>query len=188
MAAEVDLIHGVFAEVRANGSVTQNDFTSGQVLLGLGYHLGTPDRAPPDAEQRRNTIFLLGGQSIRNSFHSERGAAVMAGIEREEIVWFVGASASYLRLGSFDGRQGMAAELSATQRFFDRRLSLGAALGPFLYGDTTNTGHKEIGFAGLAGVKIGWEVIPAVDLLVSLMREFGNKDYDLVLAGLGFRF
>src|SRR5262249_45717082 len=153
IAAEVDLVYGVFAEARANGFVTQNDFTSGQVLLGLGYHLGPPDPTVIDSTPRHNAIFLLGGESIRNSFASERGAAVMAGLEREEIVACVGASASYLRLGSFNGRQGLAVEISAAQRFFERRLSLGAALGPFLYGDTTNNGHKEIGFAGLAGVK-----------------------------------
>jgi hypothetical protein len=188
MAAEVDLVYGVFAEARVNGSLTQNDFASGQVLLGLGYHLGPPDREPTDSGRRQNAIFLLGGQSIRNSFHSERGAAVMAGLERQDIVAFLGASAAYLRLGSDNGRQGLAVELSATQRFFERRLSLGIGLGPFLYGDTTTTGHKDIGVAGLAGVNAGWAVVPAVDVVVSVMREFGNKDYDLILAGLRCRF
>jgi hypothetical protein len=188
VAAEVDLVHGVFAEARANGALDQNDFASGQALLGLGYHLGPPDPRDSAPDRSKYMLFALGGQSIRNSFGSERGTAVMAGLEREEIIAFLGARASYLRLGSLNDRQGLAAELSALERFFGRRLTLGATVGPFLYGDRANDGHKQIGVTGLVGVKVGWRVFPDLDALVCLMREFGNQDYDLILAGLGGRF
>lgn len=185
VAAELELVHGVFAEGRVNGSVDQADFASGQVLLGLGYHLGPPDQPDANTEQRHNLFFALGGQSIRNSFASERGTAVMVGVEREDILACVGASGSYLRLGSLNGRQGVALQLSAQQRFFDNRFIVGAGVGPYLYVDSANNNHSDIQVAGLVGARIGYAVIANVEVLVSLIREFGNQDYDVVLAGLG---
>jgi hypothetical protein len=188
MGAELELAHGLFLEARGNGALDQNDFASAQALFGLGYHLGPPDPRDTGPDQHKYMMFVLGGQSIRNSFASERGAAVMAGLEREQILGVVGVRASYLRLGSLNDRQGLATELSAVERFFEQRLRLAATLGSFLYGDTTSDGRKQFGVAGLVGAHAGWRVFPDLDVLVSAMREFGNQDYDLLLAGLGGRF
>ncbi len=187
VAAEVDLAHGIFAEARANGAFDQNDFSSGQVLLGLGYHLGPPEPVAPAPPGWNLRFTLLGGLSIRNSLAEEKSAALMVGIGRDAIVSVVGASLSYLRLGSDDNRQGAALLISAEEHFFDNWLIIGGGAGPYLYSDSAG-GSTEAGVAGVMGPKIGCEIVAGIDAVVLLMREFGNRDYDLVLGGFSAEF
>ena len=186
LAAELELAHGIFLEGRVNGSATQADFSSLQALFGLGYHLGPPDQPDADTPPGKYLLFALAGESIRNSFGSETGAAVMAGVERQDIVACLGASAAYLRLGNLNGRQGAAVQLTAQERFFDNRFAIGAGVGPYVFVDSAND-SSDVRVAGLVGVRLGYAVLANVEVLVSLMREFGHQDYDVVLAGLGLR-
>ena len=187
VAAEVDLAHGIFAEARANGAVDQNDFSAGQVLLGLGYHLGPPEPVAPPAAGWNLRFTLLGGLSVRNSLAEEKGAALMVGVGRDAIVSVVGASLSYLRLGSDDNRQGAALLISAEEHFFDNWLIIGAGVGPYLYSDSAG-GSTEAGVAGLMGPKLACEIVAGIDAVVLLMREFGHRDYDLALGGFSAEF
>ena len=115
----------------------RKQFDANMVLLGIGYQLdGAPARSSATAlyaAARPNEVTVFAGQTIVNSFESERGVA--AGIEyrrafSRHVEWTVG----FLKEG--DGhlvrRKGITGQGWLTQRALDDRISFGIGLGPYL--------------------------------------------------------
>ena len=175
----------------------RKQFDANMVLLGIGYQLdGAPARSSATASYaaaRPNEVTVFAGQTIVNSFESERGVA--AGIEyrrafSRHVEWTVG----FLKEG--DGhlvrRKGITGQGWLTQWALDDRISFGIGLGPYLAVDRPNAGQADERerLAGMVSLSARYRFTPQWHARVTWDRVLTDyhRDTDVLLIGAGYTF
>ena len=162
------------------------------LLVGVGYRFDgvRGDKLHLDGPSTDDSITVLAGQSIVNSFESERSKAY--NIEyRRAVGKYVDWTVSGLNEGTTAGtrRNGVATQLWLI-RSLTQNLELGMGAGPYLafvVHDVPGTrSHK----AGLVSVASRYHFSKRVVGELSLNRVVTDyhRDADLLLAGLGFSY
>jgi hypothetical protein len=180
-------------------------------LVGVGYWFGPhlrprgnkPNQAEPTTEKEYVTepqFSLYGGQSVVNTFFSEKALAGAAEY-RQGLFPHADWTASYIYEGNpkIIRRSGIAAQLWAVNTFYDKSTSVGIGLGPYFYIDHKHPSNNSGSFLGR---KNPAAIAPLVSL--TLARQLGenwiarlvwdrvtstyNRDSDIFLVGLGYRF
>lgn len=193
---------GWLYEARANRVVANNSIDTTSLLLGIGYQLERPPTPGPYANAPRQTtnttnnevaIFL--GQTVVNSFQSEHDTA-RAVEYRHGVSPHIDWTVSWLNEGDarLIRRNGLIAQVWAVHEFFDERLTLGAGLGPYfsidryrmpLPGEASDvsvsaivTATASVRLSSRAFLRGSWNRIASTY----------NRDSDVILGGLGYRF
>lgn len=189
-------------ELRANRIVARDSFDTTSFVFGIGYQLDPPhsrgpltDTAPRGRKTTENELTVFLGQTIVNSFQSERDAAraleYRRGLSRH-IDWTV----SWLNEGDprLVRRDGLVTQLWAVREAFGGRLAIGVGLGPYLtvdrHHEPTTEQARDVRvsaiFTASAAVRLGsrgfirgsWNRV---------LTDY-DRDTDIVLIGLGYRF
>jgi hypothetical protein len=186
-------------QLRGNWVQIDGDFNSLSAVAGLGYQFeAPPSRGPllktsPQPENTTNNeITLFAGQTIVNSFNSEHSVATA--IEYRRGLWrYVDWTIGWL----FEGdsrllrRNGLTSQLWAVREFLDDRLALGVGGGAYLaidhYPDIFGAGEPLSGILTFTG---SYRLGPHWHLRTSWNRVVTNynRDTDVILGGIGYRF
>jgi hypothetical protein len=191
-AVQVDVVKGVFVETRLHRTLATSSFASRSLLSGVGFRL--PATHPAHAEagtKTRSSLFVSGGQSIVNSFHSEEGQAFAVQYERE-VKGPYGIMMSYVNEGDARGfeRSGIAIQPTVRREFLeDGRLALRLAAGPYFNTqarEERSSSRTAVLFSASANVRFTQHH----GLYVSGNRVFttNDKDADILLIGGVFSF
>ncbi len=197
LAAAVQVNDRWALQLRLNRVDARKQFDTNTWLLGIGYQLdGAPARssvAAPYATTLPNEVTILAGQTIVNSFESERGGA--AGIEyrraySRHLEWSVG----FLKEG--DGqrvnRKGISAQGWLMQSTSDNRISFGIGLGPYFTVERRNAAGLEEGerLAGMVSLSARYRFLSQWHARATWSRVFTNYsgDTDVLLIGAGYTF
>lgn len=188
-------------QLRSNWVETFGNFDSFSALAGIGYNFGEPasagpasSSAVPGGEKAKNCITLYAGQTIVNSRDSQK--AVALAVEYRRRIWpLVEWTAAWLYEGDsrLTNRTGVAGELWAVRDFLDDRLSVGIGGGGYFPIDERG-GLKRASFkrnvCGLLTLTSSYLVLPPWELRVSWNRVITgyNRDSDVILGGVGYRF
>ncbi|ODV43499.1 hypothetical protein AWV79_17080 [Cupriavidus sp. UYMMa02A] len=188
-------------QARYNRAQAWSSFTSNTVLLGVGYQLDHGRRDGPFVAGTRTsaltgdelTVFL--GANIVNSFHSETGFAAAA--EYRHGFWRgVEGTVSYFSESSSDlvQRRGVAAQAWLSGGFFGDRLTLGVGAGPY-YATTLHVRgpgaeSSPSRWSGLVTLSASYRLSSHWLGRLSWNRVMTgyDRDADLLLAGVGYRF
>ena len=194
--------HRWFYELRLQRVIANAGFDTTALLGGVGYQLEAPTSPGPVTKpiefselttERELTVYA--GQTIVNSFESEQGLA--RAIEyRQGISPHVDWSVAWLHEGDAElvRRNGIIAELWLVRDFLKKRLALSAGAGMYIAIDKFRTDQEvEEGDETIAGVvslsasyrfssrwltRVSWNRI---------VTDY-NRDTDVILIGLGYRF
>lgn len=191
LAAAVQMNQHWSLQLRFNRVATHAQFDSNTALLGIGYW---PDNAHTHsaAPTEPGEITVMAGQTIVNSFNSERGDA--AGIEyrkafADHLEWSVGAlkESDNQRLR----RKGITAQAWLIQPVLKNRLNFGIGLGPYLVFDRWDAdGQEDERLAGIASLSARYRITPDWHAQATWSRVFtdDDSDADVLLIGAGYRF
>lgn len=172
------------------------------LLFGVGYELDGNDE--PGPRQRpisrttnvtKNEVTAMLGETILNSNGSE--SAFAESVEyRRGLLRYVHVTASYIHESGHiqSRRDGIAAQLWATRAFFDDHLTLSAGVGPYVAVTQNDdlpqnrTGDGRI--SGLVSVSASYRLGQHWLIRVTWNRIVTryDRDTDLIVAGVGFRF
>jgi len=190
-------------ELRANRVITHDSIDTTSVLAGVGYQLERPPTPGPYAvapHQTENTtpgseLTVLVGQTIVNSFQSDRNTA--QAIEyRRGVSTHLDWTLSLLNEGDnrLIRRNGLITQLWLAHAYFNDRLALSAGVGPYfaidkrrppVAGEATNVPVSAMVTVSAAlRLSSRWSLRTEWDRVASHY----NRDADVVLAGLGYRF
>jgi hypothetical protein len=180
-------------EVRGNWVHTERGVNNLSALVGIGYELDTPpvvkEQCLPE-KVTNNEVTLFGGQTIANSFTSEK--AVAAAVEyRRRLAPFLEWTVTSLYEGDtgIQNRFGLMTQLWAVRSFFDERLSLGIGGGPYAAFDKYHPKDDET-VVGIFGMTASYRLMPRWTVRLSWERVVTNynSDSDVILAGIGYLF
>jgi hypothetical protein len=184
-------------QLRGNWVEAGRNIDRFSVMFGVGYQLASPapDRGAErqDHETTKNEITLFLGRAILNSFGSENATA--ASVEYRRRLWqYVDWTASWLYEGhnSMITRNGFITQLWGVKEFFEDRLSLGAGAGVYRAVDLDSVNRKDnnrffsgvISFTGSYRFHRHWDMRVLFDRIIT---DY-NKDSDVILGGIGYRF
>lgn len=155
----------------------------------------TRGRVPYLEYEGSNEITVYLGQTIVNSFQSQKSMAVMVDYRRN-IFKYLDVSAAFLNEGDSDviRRNGIIMQLWPTRRFAGGRLSLGAGLGAYIALDRHNNAPANTSTSALAGIitmSAGYRLSFApISLRASWNRTVTsyNRDTDIIMGGVGYYF
>jgi hypothetical protein len=182
-----------YVELRANRVRTRGEGDSTMLLLGMGYELRNlpEDVKKRNAEAGDSAITLQGGQTIVNSFESERAMALALEYRHtynENIEW----SALLLNEGPIGlvSRKGVAGQLWLLMPFTERTvLEIGG--GPYLMRDRVNHENlaedSKLHLVPLVSVGMRYRLSPEWRTQFTWSRVVTDyhRDSDLLMLGLG---
>lgn len=188
-------------QARYNRAQTPSSIKTNTLLIGVGYQLdrdgGGPVVPPPsrsdNVTQNEVTVFL--GQTIVNTFNSETSFA-KAVEYRRGLARYVSGTVSYINEGENSAlrRNGVAAQLWLERAFFGDALALGIGAGPYYAIDLSERGRSAQGdpshWSGLLTMSASYRLSEHWLARVSLNRTVTgyDRDTDILLAGVGYRF
>jgi len=191
-----------FGQVQGNWVRGGQSFDTLTALAGVGYQLDPPAAPGPSVKgthQGENTteneITLYGGQSVVNI--TGPGHAVAVALEYRRGIWrYLEWTARALYEGKSDlmDRYGITSQLWLAKEFFDDRLALGAGLGGYLArdrrGGTQTNRSADFFLAEVASVTAAYRFTPHWALRATWDRTITtyNRDTDIFLGGIGYRF
>jgi hypothetical protein len=199
LAAAWHLENNVILELRSNWVEGQSGFDSASILAGIGYHFEPALEPQPSAQTRRlgpkNEITLFLGQTIANSLDSQK--AIAAGLEYRRHVtrhvdWTFG--------GIYEGdnrlirRDGIVTQLWAVQTLVEDTLQVGAGVGAYFdighYNNPFNGANDDRFVSAIVTLTGSYFFAPQWGVRASWNRVVTNyeRDTDVILAGLGYRF
>jgi len=191
LAAAVRMNERWSLQLRFNHVNANTQFNSNTALLGIGYR---PDNAHThsDTVTEPSEITVMAGQTIVNSFDSERGQAASFEYRKafsHHLEWTVGA----LKEGDNNRlrRKGITAQAWLIQPALKNRLNFGIGLGPYLVLDRWDAdGEKGERLAGIASLSARYRITPDWLAQATWSRVFtdDNGDADVLLIGAGYRF
>ena len=189
----------MFNRITPNHEINVNTMT-----VGAGFWLGQEKKPTPgklgDAPDEyayvtENELALFGGQSVVNTFFSEKARAY-AGEYRRGVIPHVDWTASAIYEGDphIIRRSGLATQLWFVNTFFNDRIAVGGGLGPYVYLD-----HKHPATAGkknpaavapLASLTFSTRLSEhwIVRLVFDRVTSSYNRDADIFLLGFGYRW
>ena len=188
-------------QARVNNVWLNRNIDTISLLFGVGYQLdpeplpGTRTTGSPQTwSKTNNEITALLGRCIVNGPHDNSfafGIEYRRGIARY-LEWTVG----YIDEGDNTAidRKGITTQLWPKRSFFDDRLTLGVGFGVYLAVDKRRNPESDIGneaiIAGLITFTGSYHLSRRFLIRMSLSRTITdyNRDTDIILAGLGYRF
>lgn len=189
-------------KLRTNLITASGSFDTISALIGIGYQLDAPPAPgplttlPPRKERpTTNELTLFTGQTIVNSFGSEH--ALAASVEyRLGVTKHVDASFAWLYEGDnrLVRRHGLITELWGVRRFFADRLDLGIGGGAYFavshYPDLIGGKGTSRFVSAIVTLTGSYLFHPSWVVRTSWHRIITNynRDTDLILAGIGYRF
>jgi len=189
-------------QARYNRTQTPSSIKTNTFLIGVGYQLDRGDRGGPvvpppsrldNVTQNEITVFL--GQTIVNTFDSESSFA-KAVEYRRGLARYVSGTVSYINEGENSAlrRNGVAAQLWLERAFFNDALTLGVGAGPYYAIDLSERGRSVTSdpsrWSGLLTMSASYRISQRWFARVSWNRTVTgyDRDTDVFLAGLGYRF
>ena len=188
-----------FNRIAPSGQINVNTLTA-----GMGFWFGQ-DRKPTagklgDAPNEKayvseRELTLFGGQSVLNTFLDQKSLAYAAEYRQglmSHVDWT--ASAIYEGNPKIVRRSGISAQIWAVNTFFEDRITVGAGLGPYVYLDQKHpAGAGQLNPAAVAplasltfSVKLSGNWV--MRLVFDRVMSNYNRDSDVFLLGLGYRF
>ncbi|MGD0228761.1 MAG: hypothetical protein ABSC19_00185 [Syntrophorhabdales bacterium] len=181
-------------QLRGNWVTVEHGNDNISALVGIGYELGGTPAAGGrrlTEEPNRNEVTLSFGQTIMNSFNSDRSAAASLEYRRSLEEWPFEWTVTWLHEGASDaGRgDGLMGQLWLARAFLGDRLSLGIGGGPYLVVDRSGTGDDER-LVGVFSMTASYRLDRNWALRLTWSRVVTNRDSDsdVILCGLGYRF
>ena len=136
----------------------------------------------------RNEITLLAGASVPNSGGTD--AAVAASLEyRRSLTRYFDWTIGWLNEGASVSRTGPVTQIWAGRRFFDDRLAFGFGAGPYLaYDSHDDRNITKVNW--LVGATVSYRFLPqwAIRATYNRVTTDNNRDADIFVAGIGYRF
>ena len=193
-----------FYRVMLNRISPTDQIKTTTATVGAGFWFGQ-ERKPtsgklgdaPDeyAYVTQNELTLFGGQSIVNTFLSQKSLAY-AGEYRRGILPHLDWTASAIYEGDpqIIWRSGVATQLWAVNTFFNDRIAVGAGLGPYVYLDhhhpATAGSKNPAAIAPLASLTFSTRLSDhwIMRLVFDRVTSSYNRDADIFLIGLGYRW
>ncbi len=182
-------------QARANWIWTSQNFNSYSYTFGIGYQLEKPPKPGPltgaSAQAKRtdtNEVTVFGGTSVLNAL-SDTYAAAGSVEYRRGLARYFDWTIGMLTEAHPASRTGLLTELWAVRAFFDDHLSLGFGAGPYLAqdrgGENTTTKVNWL-VSATASYRFGehWAVRSTWHRVTTTY----NRDADVVLLGVGYRF
>ncbi len=193
----------VFYRVMVNYIAPSNDFDSITAAVGVGVWFGpnrrprgsepSKDPAKPDDYMTAPQITVFGGQSVVNTFLSEKAGA--AALEyRQGIVPHLDGTITAIYEGDpkIIRRNGVAAQLWAVNSFDDNRFSVGVGVGPYVYIDRRNpppgSDNNPAAVAPLVSLTFAVRISEhwIGRFVFDRVTSNYNRDSDIFLGGLGY--
>jgi hypothetical protein len=191
----------LFYELRTNRAIANNSITTTSAIFGIGYQLDPPATRGPLTEASSqgidttdNELAIFVGRTIVNSFNSERDVAKAIEYRRglsEHIDWTV----SWVNEGDtrLVRRNGVMTQLWAVREAFDHHVAIGVGLGPYLAINrhvlaASNPNPERL--SAMIAVSAALRLPARTFLRASWNRVLTHydRDADVVLIGLGYRF
>jgi hypothetical protein len=189
-----------FYQMRVNRTDALHSIHTTSAMFGIGYQLGASDASSASSgisgslSDSGNQLTVLAGKTEVNSLHSP-GAFARSVEFRHGFSPYFEASLAWLDEGKtqLTRRNGVATQLWLSRAFFDDKLRLGLGAGPYVAVDTyrevggTNTGDK---VSALVTMTASYQFTPHWFVRASWDRVLTgyDKDSDIYLAGIGYRF
>jgi hypothetical protein len=160
-----------------------------QMLFGgLGYNFDATAKVQPVAKQKwqpdtKNEVALYAGKSILNN-HEGNGFAGAIEYRRNLSKHF---DATLMYLNESKERQGGAVQLWAVQRLFEDRLSLGIGAGIY---EAFEKHPHELTTNGIITTGLGYRLYGNWEARLNFSRVIAprDRDADIIMAGVGFKF
>jgi len=181
-------------ELRVNHTEARSNIDTTMLLAGITYH------AEQDASfarrsgwsewsERREEVVVLGGQTIVNSFESERAAArsveyrhTFGPVLRGSVAWLSEGDARLVR------RNGLVTQGWLEPSFYGNRFTLGFGLGGYYAVDSYQArSHRAL---GIVTTTMSYHFSRGWVARFSWHRISSNydRDSDILLLGMGYRF
>jgi hypothetical protein len=188
-----------FGQLQGNWVRGGNSFDTLSALVGVGYQLDAPPTQGPDLKGTHqserttdNEITLFGGQAIVN-IPGAPGKSTALALEYRRGVWrYLEWTARALYEGKSDliDRYGLTSQLWLAKEFLDDRVSIGAGFGGYVGLDQRRAFQNKEFFAEVASITGSVRLSRHWDLRGTWDRTITayDRDTDLFLAGLGYRF
>jgi hypothetical protein len=193
-----------FCRAMVNRIMPSNDTKVTTAAVGVGFWFGRDGKPTPgalgDAPDERHfvsgdEVTVFGGQSVVNTFFNPKGRAYALEYRRG-VLAHVDWTASLIYEGNPEiiRRSGVATQAWAVNTFFDDRVAVGIGLGPYFYidrkhpaadGSNATTAVAPLGSLSLSSqLSAHW----SVRLMADRVTSNDNRDADIFLAGLGYRW
>ncbi|MGE5172265.1 MAG: hypothetical protein ACM3MD_00395 [Betaproteobacteria bacterium] len=190
-------------QLRTNVIETSESIDTVSAVFGVGYQLEAPlSAAPltqPTPRRRRtmnNEMTVFFGRTIVNSFGSEpadAGSIEYRRCLRPSVEWTI--TWLYEGKNSVIARNGLITQLWAAKAFLeDDRLALGIGFGPYhgidRYRDPHSSSAHDRFLSGVLTLTGSYGFHPHWGIRISWNRTITdyNRDTDVILAGIGYRF
>jgi len=176
--------------VRSNYSIGDSDPDTISALAGIGYQFENEgrDRTVP-WEKANNEITFLAGQTIVNSKESQRSVALS--IEyRHALLRHMDWTLALLDEGDtrLNRRDGIVTQLWATQELHRNRITVSAGGGAYF--DIKHNHSSGSAVLAIIALSTSYRMTPHWALRINWSRVISDndRDTDVLLAGLGYRF
>jgi len=184
-------------QVRTNWVKAFGGMDTVSALVGIGYQLDTltpvPAHATPGDPGMRanNEITLFVGQTITNSFKSEHSAAMSIEYRRGlmryldwTIAWLYEGDTRLIR------RHGLVSQFWLVKAFLDDSVALGAGTGAYFSVDQRAGQDGDEIISAIASLTGSYRFTPHWSLRTTWNRAVTNydRDTDVIMAGIGYRF
>ena len=189
-------------QLRTNLVLGAGNVKTLSAVAGFGWQLESPptpgpvSRPTPQGKRSlRNEISLFSGRTIVNSFSSEHSLA--AGVEyRRALLPYLDGTIGWLYEGDnrLLRRHGLITQVWAVHDFLHDRLSLGVGAGVYFaldhYSDTSFSKGKSRALSAIATFTGSVRLTPHWQVRTSWNRIVTNynRDTDVIMAGIGYRF
>ena len=197
LAATLYMESRFLVQARVNWISTHQNADAYVATLGIGYQLEKPPSVGPltgyscQDDQAllttRNEITLLAGASVPNSGGAD---ALATSLEyRRSLTRYFEWTIGWLNEGASVSRTGPVTQIWAGRRFFDDRLALGFGAGPYLaYDSHDDRNVTKVNW--LVGATVSYRFLPqwAIRATYNRVTTDNNRDTDIVVAGIGYRF
>jgi len=192
-----------FGQLQGNWVRGGQSFDTLSALAGIGYQLDAPPTTGPDVKgthqserTTENELTLFGGQTVVNIPGPGRSGAVA--LEYRRGIWrYVDwtARALYEGRSALIDRYGVTSQLWLAKAFLDDRIALGAGFGGYLALDQRRGGNEQklntnffvtevASITGSYRLSEHWLVRGTWDRIITSY----NRDSDIFLGGIGYRF
>jgi len=188
--------------VQANLVATGSGPDTVSTLAGIGYQLdATPVMSPLASVSRmpgktsNNEITLFAGRTIVNSFRSEQ--ALSGSLEYRRKLWpYLEGTVAWLYEGDkrLTRRDGVTTQLWAVREFSTPSLALGIGGGAYFnidrYRDERDRRERARSVSGIVTLSASYRLTPDWALRTSWNRIVTsyNRDTDVIMGGIGYRF
>jgi hypothetical protein len=185
-----------FYQLRFDRVDTRGSIDTSLVMLGVGYHFeqdgSFADNAiAPEMPARGHEVAILGGTTIVNSFESQNSSAKsieyrhsLGPVLRGSLAWLNEGDARLIR------RDGVLAQAWLEPSFYRNRFTLGLGFGAYLAVDDYRHDRSTPGLLGVLTSTMSYHFSHGVVGRVLWHRIVSNynRDSDIILVGLGYRF